>query len=102
MLASPMNAVDQILIAWMDGQDLVPIQMRCPLLAHSGRATCADDHGTSRRRKCPAPGECPILALSGDPRRPAECPLVRVERTLTCAFALVAGPTAVPHLASTY
>jgi hypothetical protein len=43
MLASPMNAVDQILIAWRDGQDLVPIQMRCPLLAHSGRATRANE-----------------------------------------------------------
>jgi hypothetical protein len=31
MLASPMNAVDQIRTAWTHGEDQ-PIPMRCPLL----------------------------------------------------------------------
>ena len=69
MLASPMNAVDQILIAWRDGQDLVPIQMRCPLLAHSGRASRLTNvcFGGKNGRDADL-SRCPLMTQSGHPR----------------------------------
>jgi Protein involved in formate dehydrogenase formation len=91
LLSAPVDdsgAVEQLLAAWLRGEDLVPVErylaratLHGPLAAVDAAAACADDPSPRGGRRCPDCGGLPQLSLRTD----TGDNLVNGSRQLQCA-----------------